>query len=73
MSGLPESFLVPLCFPFRSRCAQQALKVLEGALIDVQESSEDVLVAAQETSVVSKGFFRASQRHPWEARSVETM
>ena len=63
----------PLGSPLGSRRSYQARKVFEGVLIDAQESPEDVLVAAQETSVVSKGFFRAPQRHPWEARSVETV
>ena len=73
VSGGRRPFLGILGFPFGSRRSWQALKMLEGGFFDVQESSEDVLIAAQETSVVSKGLFRASQRHPWEAQSVETV
>ena len=62
VSGVPESVLGPLGFPLSSWRSYHALKVLPGHPR-----------AAQETSVVSKGFFQAPEKHPWEARSVETL
>ena len=55
--GVPESLLESLSSPLSCRCSLQAHKVLEGVLIDAHESPEDVLVAAQVSSVVSKSSF----------------
>ena len=66
-------FLGLLGFPWGPVAPSRHSRCLKEIFVDFQESSEDVLIAAQETSVVSMGFFRASQRHLWEARNVETV